>query len=177
MFKLLTDKTKEKVMHEYVLRRMIVIMCSLIAVFFIGIIGILPSYVLSNARQNEVLERTRVMNSIGQEGGKPDLENWLLQTNERLRELSPKLDTDRPSDFVDKVISQSLKGVRITGFSWIKTGDSIVLSVGGVATDRQTLLMFERRLNASGYFSEVTLPISNLVKDKDIDFQIKFPTI
>ena len=65
-------------------------------------------------------------------------------------------------------------GVTLTNFSWMKVKDKTNLAVNGVAPDRQTLIVFENRINASGYFSEVVLPISNLAQDKDIDFQIKF---
>jgi len=174
MFKLLTDKTREKVEHEYIIRRVIVMLSGLILVSLIGVIGLLPSYVLSNARLNEVLERTRIINSLGRGDDEPDLRGWLLETNQKLKILSPKLDTDRPSDVIEKIVDQSLKGLRITGFLWTKVEGGVTLSVNGVAQDRQTLITFENRLNDSGHFSEVTLPISNLAKDKDIDFQIKF---
>ena len=149
-------------------------LCGLVLGCLIGVIGLLPSYVLSNARLNEVLERTRIINSLGRGDDEPDLRGWLLETNQKLRILSPKLDTDRPSDVIEKIVDQSLKGLRITGFLWTKVEGGITLSVNGVAQDRQTLITFENRLNASKYFSNVTLPISNLAKDKDIDFQIKF---
>jgi len=177
MFKLLTDETMREVKREYAWHRAIVIIGTLILVFLVVGIGLLPSYVLSNARLNEVIERTRIMNSVGQGEGDPTLQSWLQETSHRLKLLSPKLDTDRPSDYIKKITSQSLKGVHITGFAWTRTDDGIKLSVNGVAEDRQALITFENRLNASGYFSQVTLPISNLAKDKDIDFQIKFSPI
>lgn len=174
MFKLLTDQARQKVAHEYAVRRAIVILCGLILVFLIGVIGLLPSFVLSNARQNEALERMRVINSVERGEDESGLTDWLLLTNQMLIALSPKLDTDRPSDFIEQVINQNLKGVHLVGFSWVKKEGNVALSVDGVAQDRQTLITFENHLNTSGHFSKINLPISNLAKDKDIDFQIKF---
>ena len=102
------------------------------------------------------------------------LQAWLEETNRKLQVLSPTLDTDRPSDFIEKILDQRVAGIIITGFSWVKVKDKITLSASGVATSRQSLITFGNRINASKDFSEVALPISNLAKDRDIDFQIKF---
>ncbi|MDZ4206107.1 MAG: hypothetical protein U1C12_02785 [Patescibacteria group bacterium] len=174
MFKLLTEEEGRKVAHEYAMHRAIVILFALILVLVVGIIGLLPSYVLSNARENEALERTRIMGGSGQRGDDVTLQVWLGEINRKLQVLSPALDTDRPSDFIEKILDQRITGIAVTGFSWARTKDQITLSVNGVATSRQSLIVFENRINSSGYFSEVTLPISNLAKDRDIDFQIKF---
>ncbi len=174
MFKLLTEEERYKVRHEYNMRRAIVMLSALIMVLVVGVIGLLPSYVLSNARQNEVLERNRIISTSKQHDDNSSLEAWLIEINNELEVSSPKLDTDRPSDFIDKVLDQKIGGVRITEFSWIKAKDGVTLAIGGIGRDRQTLIAFENSMNASSHFSTVTLPISNLAKDKDIDFHIKF---
>ena len=63
MFKLLTEEEKYKVAHEYAVRRVIVVLFALVLVVAVGIIGLLPSYVLSNARYNEAFERTKNLNN------------------------------------------------------------------------------------------------------------------
>lgn len=174
MFKLLTEEQRQKVAREYARRRAIIILSALIIVLVAGIIGLLPSYVLSEARQNEALERTKVMDSAGQREDRSDLQVWLKETNRKLQVLSPALDTDRPSDFIEGILGQKIAGIRLTDFSLVRMKEETTLSINGMARDRQTLITFENRINSSGYFSEVALPISNLAKDKDIDFQIKF---
>ena len=173
MFKLLTEEEGQKVRGEYATRRVIVTLYALILVFIVGLIGLLPSYILSNARQHDVLERTRIMDTTGQRGGESELQAWLAKVNLELKVLSPELDTDRPSDFIERILDEKVPGIRLTGFSWIKVKDKVTLSVNGVASDRQVLIVFEDRIKTSGYFSEVTLPLSNLAQDKNIDFQIK----
>ena len=174
MFKLLTEEERRKVAHEYAIHRAIVMLLALIGVFVVGIIGLLPSYVLSNARENEALERTRIMSGSVEREDDALLQAWLEETNRKLQVLSPTRDTDRPSDFIAKILDQRVAGIVITGFSWVKVKDKITLSASGVASSRQSLITFGNRINALKYFSEVALPISNLAKDRDIDFQIKF---
>ena len=178
MFKLLTEEGRDKVRREYRTRRTILMLLALILVLVVGVIGLLPSYILSNIREKEALERVRVLsnaNIVGENG--VELQTWLLETNRRLKALSPALDTDRPSNFVDKVLEQKVTGIKITGFSWMKVKDKTTLSVSGVAEDRQRLVMFENKISSSGHFSSVTLPISDLAKDRNITFQIKFSPI
>jgi hypothetical protein len=174
MFKLLTDETKEKVRHEYVRRRTVVMLSAFIVVLIVGIIGLMPSYLLSNIRQNEVVEQTRILSDTGQTGDESSLQTWLDETNHKLEVLSPTLDSDRPSIFIDQLLEVKNAGIRITGFSWTKLEEKITLTISGVAQDRVTLISFQDNLNASGHFSEVILPLSNLAQDKDLDFQITF---
>ena len=176
MFKLLTELEKQKVKHEYQRRRSIIILSGLILVLIVGIIGLLPSYVLLSARQNEARESVKVMNS-SMEKDEPGLQAWLKSINHKLKLLSPALDTDRPSEIIEKIISIRPADININGFSWKKESDKIVLSIDGVALDRQALIMFENRIKSTGKFSEVILPISNLAKDKVINFQINFSLI
>jgi|SRR3989344_313864 len=173
MFKLLTEEERRKVTRIYVTHRAIVMFSALVLVLVAGITGLLPSYILSNARQHEVLERTRVISSSRQMGDGLSLQAWLVETNRKLEVLSPMLDTDRPSDSFGQILDQKIDGVIITGFSWSRVKGKITLSVDGVARDREVLITFEDRITASGFFSAVALPISNLAKDKNIDFQIK----
>lgn len=177
MFKLLTEEERDKVSAEYNTRRVVVIFLGLILTLTIALIGLMPSYLLSDIREKEVRERARIVNTGGSKGDGEDLQAWLLEINRRLSVLSPTLDTDRPSQFIDKIVKEKIGGVGLTAFSWTKAKDKISLSVSGISTDRQTLMRFQNGINSSGIFSNVTLPISNLANDKDIVFQIKFTPI
>jgi len=46
-----------------------------------------------------------------------------------------------------------------------------------VSANRQSLITFENRIASLSDFSEVVSPISNLAKDKDINFQIRLSSI
>lgn len=177
MLKLLTEEERKKVAHEYHSRRAAVIIVALVSILIVGIIGLLPSYILSSTRYKEALEWDRVVDNSSLKEDEAELQAWLAETNRRLTALSPKLDVDRPSDFIKKVLGQKVSGISITNFSWGKVSGKVTLSVSGEASSRQALVAFKDRLSASGYFSDVTLPVSDLAKDKEISFQIKFSPI
>jgi hypothetical protein len=46
------------------------------------------------------------------------------------------------------------------------------MSVSGIAQTREDLVGFVKKLQDSGFFSDVVSPISDLAKDKDISFSI-----
>jgi hypothetical protein len=173
MYKLLPEKARENVRREYLLRRTVVMLAATILVLVVAMVGLFPSYVLSKAEQKEVLEGVKSvgLSDFGSAGD--DIDTWLTQINLKLKVLSPRLDEDRPSLAILEVISDKKSGVRLTGFNWMKSEGKTALFVTGVAEDRQALLAFETKLNDSGAFSAVTLPVSNLAKDKDINFEIK----
>jgi hypothetical protein len=52
-------------------------------------------------------------------------------------------------------------------------GENSTLSIGGVATTRDALLSFKKKLEADEKFEEIVLPVSSLAKDTDIDFSLQ----
>ncbi|MDO8565293.1 MAG: hypothetical protein Q7R67_01580 [bacterium] len=173
MYKLLPDEERVRVAAEYSRRRVVVVLLTLILVIIVAMVGLFPSYLLSNARQREVLERGRIMGELDLDEDEAQLQSWLSNLNLKLRALSPALDRDRPSALVEEVVRGKTDGIRITTFGWNKEEKLISLSISGVARDRQALIALENSLNASGHFETVELPISNLARDKDINFQVK----
>ena len=176
MFKLLKEEEKKFLQREYKLRRLAVILVALSTTFVVGVVAIFPSYILSNTRKAEIGERTRVLDEIGPRGDGDNLGEWLSLTNEKLIFLAPTLDKDRPSEYLKAIIDKRIAGIKIKALS-IAYGDSsesTSIIVFGEARDRQTLIDFEDAIKESGHFSNVLLPVSNLARDRDIDFQMKF---
>jgi len=52
--------------------------------------------------------------------------------------------------------------------------NNFLVSVSGEAVDRDSLIGFKSSLEESGCFTDVNLPLSNLVKKEDIAFQMDF---
>ena len=53
-----------------------------------------------------------------------------------------------------------------------KDGQIIAVKVNGAADDRNALVQFRDNAEASEFFSEVDLPLSNLAQDRDIPFSL-----
>jgi hypothetical protein len=171
MYKLLPEQARAKVKNEYLLRRAVVMVAAFILVEVVAMGGLFPSYILSQARQKEVSDKNVVVKE--EEKADEEVFTWLDDVNTQLKALSPKIDIDRPSENILAVIREKGTGVKLTGFTWIKSDGQTRLVVSGLAQSRQALLSFEDRLKESGRFTEVTLPVSNLAKDSNINFEVK----
>ncbi len=172
MFKLLTDEERVKVEGEYSRRRLIMILMTLSLVLLIGIIGLLPSYMMSNVRLDEAKGRVESLSEV-RPNRSSDPEAWLNTINKKLRVLSPILDKDKPSLVIDKVIKERVEGITIESLTWLKDKEKIKVIAGGIAKDRKTLIAFRDKVGATGYFTGVVLPFSNLAEDEDINFQME----
>lgn len=172
MYKLLPEEARENVRREYLLRRAVIMASALVLVGVVALVGLFPSHMLSQARQKEALSGTQFVSGSKRKSDQ-ELREWFDGLSLKLKTLSPKLDQDRPSENIAQVISEKGSGIRLTSFGWSKKDGQIGLSVSGIARDRQALLSWESRLNESKHFASVSLPVSNLAKDKDISFELK----
>ena len=173
MFKLLTENQNKKVRKEYFARRTIVIFFAFIVMLVVSLVGMLPSYLLTNTRQIEAEERYRIIEETGYIESEAISQAWLDDLKLKLRTLAPNLDKDRPSHFVDMVLESQVTGVRIIGISLEHNENKLNIMVEGVAATRQALVSFRESLEESSVFAGVTLPISDLAKDSNIEFQIE----
>lgn len=172
MYKLLTEEEKKIVSREYKLRRTAVILSAIILVSIVQLAGLFPSRVLSNSREREVNERLTLLNNMEFTEEERSLFSWMNNFNLRLKVLSPHLDTDRPSGLIEGVIEARTNGIRIIGFDWLREDNVEALTITGVASDRQTLTLFERSIEDAG-LGDATLPVSNLANDRNITFTLK----
>lgn len=173
MFKLLTEEARKKIKSEYILRRGVAMLTALIAAVVIGMIGLFPSYIISNAQHKEVQGHIEPVESLELQKDYSSLYYWLDGMKFRIGALDPSSDKERAAPFIESLLKEKISGIKVTELSWLRLDKKPVLSVSGTAQDRQALIAFEERLNSSGKFSSVTLPVSNLAKDKNISFKLK----
>lgn len=173
MYKLLTEEQKKKIQAEYRLRLVVIALWSLIAVIVIGMVSLFPSYILTKARYNELTERLAILEQTGLSFEDKEVQLWLNQMNQKLKLLSPKFDKDRPSVFIEEALRARVAGIRVTSLGWKREANGEIITLTGTASDRQSLINFENKLDKLGNFGDVSLPISNLAKDKDIDFEVE----
>lgn len=172
MFKLLTDEAKKEILGEYRKRKAIIGMVALSFVFVLGIIGAFPSYIISLSRSEEA---TRLINAVNASPSTADakaLREWLAGTNEILSVLSIEEQQGEFHGILREIATERPQGIRIFGFRRTRDMDITAVTITGRASDRRTLLDFEARLNASGRFAQIALPVSSFAKDKDIDFEM-----
>jgi hypothetical protein len=120
MYKLLTEEKKAMLTRVYAQRRIVVILVAIDVVIIVGMVGLLPSYVLSDVRRQEVAERTKIMGALSSSEGEQELHAWLKSLNAKLKVLSPTEDTDRPSELIENILGERSDGIRLTNFYWVQ---------------------------------------------------------
>ncbi len=76
------------------------------------------------------------------------------------------------SILVDEINARTISGITISSFSAQSVND--IMSIVGIAVNRDTLNKFKKSLQDSNYLSMVELPITNLEQKGDIPFSISF---
>ena len=72
---------------------------------------------------------------------------------------------------ISELVLKKTEGIKIRKISYVNdqsSGKKII--IGGIANDREALLLFRKSLESSENFKDIELPISNFVKGRDIDF-------
>lgn len=97
----------------------------------------------------------------------------LITTTNQAKTLLENQSTTTPSQLINVLNSYAGNMVKVNNiqFSKLATAGSITLS--GVAGSRQGLALFRDTITADTRFATVNLPISNLIKDKDLLFSIE----
>jgi uncharacterized protein (DUF2225 family) len=78
------------------------------------------------------------------------------------------------SDIIKKVTYLKNSDIKIISIVMIKenqVGDKKIL-VSGIATNRDSLSLYERDIKIDGTFDSVTFPVSNFIKSSDLEFSV-----
>lgn len=173
MLNLLPEQEKYFIKKEYKNRRKVVALALLLCIFMIAFISLLPSYVLSTQKRNEAsLKVASFGESTALEESKK-LSAETLLANKKINALKPD-NYIYTNEIFDDILSGQVGGVKVLNFSIArKNTERIDVIVGGIAHKRDSLLLFQNNLKKIDRFMEVVLPVSDLVKDSNINFSIK----
>jgi len=173
MRNLLPNRVKQQLRTEYRLRLSIVgLLLFSVALLMAGVF-LVPSYLLSASDKMVVEDRMR----FAEQGPAPQEAESSIERLElaqlQVELLSTLQKSTLFSDRLIQIIEQKPAGVRI-GIFFYTTRDEgeNMLTLSGVAETREDLLSFERSLKSEPDFSSVTLPVSNLAKDRDLSFLV-----
>lgn len=175
MFNLLPETEKSKILKEYSLRRVIVFFAFLCVSALIALVGIFPSYLLSSLKLREVKDNVSSVRQSSAFQEADQLSKELSQANAKLVALQSNTSSVFVEDLFSRVIAHKISGIRLNGLMYKRgvTKDSSVISVSGVAQDRESLSNFESELEKEPLFKNVSLPVSSFTKDTNADFSLQ----
>ena len=136
-----------------------------------GVLIMVPAYVLINS-QVSVYE-TSAKSASEKVANFEDVSKDLAASSAQAGKLLTGFRQSLVSERISTLRSLEKPGVTISEFSISRVDETYQpLQVTGTAIDRQALAAFRDRLLAQTDVASVDLPISNLAKDRDIQFSL-----
>lgn len=173
MLNLIPFEQKNRLEKDYKTRKLIMWVALVVAVLTVSIALLLPSYVLSRAKAGEVKNELETVRRILDTELQPtEVTQQLTEAARNARDLRPFTEKNSVYELV-KIFETKPINIRITSIVFQeKDPEPAVITLAGIATDRETLRSFGRLMEAREEFSSVDLPVSNFAKEKDIEFNM-----
>lgn len=178
MINILPIEEKAKYKRIYGIRVFTLAIYFLVALLVLGGVFLAPSYILSEMKEGIAEERLDKVKAAAGETGTESLDAIIGDINTKLKVFPDDPVFTFSKDVILPILSKKTAEISITSISYSKTTDGkLGISISGKALNRDALLSFERDLETEPTFSGVALPISNFIKDKDIEFIIQFAVV
>lgn len=168
---LLPHSEQKHIRREYYMRVAVVGSILLSSVTVMGILMIVPSYILAH-NERVILEEQHkeVVEGVKQDTTSQEVIKTMNHQIERADELISK---KHIASIFAEIVHEKPPGAFITGLYQEKGSAKLyTVDVRGVADTRATLLSFQESLKNNRAFDSVTIPISNFAKSKNIPFTI-----
>src|SRR3990167_1469226 len=171
MINLIPNEEKKKKVKDFYYRLLVTAFAVFGFSILIAGVAMLPAYFLSSVRKN--LINSKLETEKNQSIPSPDKETLTV-----VEDLSKKLDLIEKSrnsrylvsqKVINEIMSEKMPDIKITQIQY--RNESIkgkTISISGVASSRDRLLLFKRELENNIAFKKVDLPISNFVKGSNI---------
>ena len=174
MMNLLPQDEKKKITREYHARLIVAALTLFGSAISAGIIMLIPSYT------SLLLEEGSIALILGtpileeQARAYDELSSELDMANKKLAILKKGADDIDIFENVITPITARRGSISILGITYEKNiNGAKIVRVSGVAKDREVLRGFAKALEEEPYFERVEIPVSNFVKDRDIEFSLE----
>lgn len=168
MINLIPPTAKKSIKREYIKRVLTVWLILFSVAFAILAVFLLPTFValrgeISSLEENAAAGLARV--------SQYDVSaTELINANTLAKMLLERATTSSPSEVINTLTTIAGTKVPLTNFLFSNVATVGKITVSGVAATRQDLAVFRDAVSKDERFSTVDLPISNLIKDKDLLF-------
>lgn len=173
MFNLLPESLKSTIRSDYKQR---VVVVGLLVVIFIQIsflLFLVPSWLISMYKEKDALVATEAMNQSKMVSSINSISTVIADTNTKLNIISKALEYKKVLPILNTIINNKTSSIRLNDFSYTYlSSNSASVVISGVSATRDSLVAFVNALQKTTQFKNVDLPVSNLTKDKNINFSL-----
>lgn len=173
---LLPGTEKENLKKGLRLRLLVLVSFLITASLILGVIMLLPSYFLASGNLSRIVLENN-SSQIESEGSVEEILNLPEEVSAKLKFLQLSNANLSAIGPVSEVIKYLPARVEVNSISFsrnqsFKEKSGIIISVSGIAADRDSLVSFSAALKESGKFSSVEMPVSSLTKDRNLPFSM-----
>ncbi|MDQ3245070.1 MAG: PilN domain-containing protein [bacterium] len=174
MINLLPKEEKELLVKDFYMRFAVIFFGFLSLAILIASVLLFPSYLFSQTNKDAVLQKLETQKNSpvpeSEEG------NSLI-----IQELNKKISTIETinkdkfvvsENIVKKIILDKMSDIKIISMVYSKDSLGKKVTINGIASSRERLLLFRRKLEGDIFFKQVDLPISNFIKGSNIQFSL-----
>ncbi len=173
MFNLLPKNLRDRIKKEYKLRLTIVSIISVIFIQVCFLVFVFPSWLSSYYKEKDFFLKNEEMSQFLSTLDIASTTSYIKLVNTKLTTIDKSLDYPKLIPIIDDVLSKKISGIKIDSIYFaVNNENTAVLNINGIGSTRESLVSFAEKLKETSYFKNVNLPISNLAKDKNIDFTI-----
>jgi hypothetical protein len=171
MINLIPPSAKKSITFEYWKRVTAVWLCLFCTALSILLVFLLPTHIILRS-EIEYLEET-VSAGASRVSNYDISATELVEASTQARMLLENVASNTPSDLITVLGQYAGSNVALNNFRFEKLSTTPTIALTGLANSRQDLAKFRDAVAADTRFAVVNLPISNLIKDKDLLFSME----
>jgi Tfp pilus assembly protein PilN len=171
MHNLLSKQAKKEQKMEYIGRLLVLCFTLGTGVVLVGMVALVPTFLSTRLEmrfEHEQKERLNALLLEAEAGEKP------LEQLERGRHVLSLLNVQAGEDQYSTILREALDtrpgGISISSAAFNRADRTFTIQ--GLAENRDALVDFTRRLEASPRFARINLPISDLARSTDLTFRL-----
>ena len=171
MFTFLPDDYKKDAVKEYRLRLASVCLMLVCIFFVLGATLALPTFTLLRTEKAiAIAERDLILKNLNE--NPETLGKEISALNAKIKFIVETTDTHSMISILERVLTQSGNGISIQSLSLKRATAASTISIGGIASSRDSLVTFSKRLQGEPSFSRADVPVGSFAKNKDIPFNL-----
>jgi hypothetical protein len=172
MFNLLPSIEQKKIRKEYIARLAAACLVFLLATGIAASVFLLPSYIFSLIKERAVAAKNETIRKSIAISDAETLTLALKAAKEKISIFKPE-ESAYAYEFIGKLVSLRPQSVTLSTIDISRNEKNLSLHIIGKAGTRDDLITFQNKLENDKMITNVELPVSNLLLEKNINFSIK----
>lgn len=170
MINLLPQEHIETLKRQYKKRlALVALYCSLMT-FAFGVLALLPAYISAESRLGEYTTELAAMAKINIVGETSSVSDIVKDTNFKLSKYDEVRKAPKTASVLNEFFGVVPAGISLDQLQF--DASTMKVSLLGSAKTREALLTFQKNLQDLPNVSNVNIPVSSFVKQKDVSFNI-----